>query len=243
MVKNRKTKYLQIKYKKRRVKLLIDRILIFRLIRQLHGRFWGIAAVSGLSLGLFVCFLIRPDMLRIDTAFSDFGNDVRTAPYFAGTMFFAAYGLWRWRNYVIRTLKHSSQYYYLLTFTILGLYTVALMPVSWQPWPYRLHLVGFGVAGVSIALTVLLDGLMSKTRKTKHTRTWQLIRATSFLLILAGGILTFGSVPAIGWYDVTLLGEIMMLTGYSLWIYFKTFLGEGAYSKISILIRKAGLVR
>lgn len=242
-MKKQKEKYLHIKYRRRQTKLLLDRVLIFRLIRQLHGRFWGIAAVSGLSLGLIVCFLIRPDLLRIDTAFSDFGNDVRTAPYFAGAVFFAAYGLWRWRNYVIRTLKHSNQYYYLLTFTILGLYLVALMPVSWRPWPYRLHLIGFGITGISIALTVILDGLMSKTRRTKHTQSWQFIRIVSFILIIVGGVLTFGSVPAVGWYDVTLLGEMMMLIGYSLWIYFKTFLGEGARSRISILARKIGIVR
>ncbi len=237
-----KNKYIKLSFRKRNVKLLLDKVLIFRFIRQLHGRFWGVAAVTGLTIGLTVCFLIRPDMFVITTAFSDFGNDIRTAPYFSGAVFFAAYGLWRWRNYVARTLKHSTTFYYLISLTILGLYLVALMPVSWKPWPYRIHIFGFTLVGLTIMAIVVTDGLISKTRRTKHTKTWQLLRITSILLILVGGALTFGSVPAIGWFDVSLLGETMMLGGYALWIYFKTYLGEGAQSQLSKLARKIGLI-
>lgn len=238
----RKNQYIKLTYKKTRIKLLLDKVLIFRFIRQLHGRFWGVAAIGGFVAGLAICFLIRPDMLVVSTAFSDFGNDVRTAPYFAGSVFFAAYGLWRWRNYVARTLKHSSIFYYLLSITILGLYMVALMPVSWRPWPYRLHLIGFAMTGGSIAILVISDGLISKTRRTKRLGWWRLIRVVSFLLIISGGIITFGSVPAISWYDYALIGESMMLTGFGLWVVFKTYLGEGAQSRLSIIARKIGLL-
>jgi hypothetical protein len=242
MTNKRKNKYLKINFGRRKLKLLLDKVLIFRFIRNLHGRFWGVAAVAGLGFGLSICFLIRPDMLVISTAYSDFGNDIRTAPYFSGAVFFAAYGLWRWRNYVARTLKHSAIFYYLLSSTILGLYLVALMPVSWHPWPYRIHVFGFALAGLSIAILVIIDGLISKTRRTKNIRTWRLIRILSFVLIVSGGILTLGSIPATHWFDVSLLGETLMLAGFALWIYFKTYVGEGAQSKLSILARKIGLL-
>jgi hypothetical protein len=44
------------------------------------------------------------------------------------------------------------------------------------------------------------------------------------------------------WFDVSLLGETLMLAGFALWIYFKTYVGEGAQSKLSILARKIGLL-
>lgn len=237
-----KNKYVKIKFRRRKLKLLLDKVLVFRFIRNLHGRFWGVTAVAGLTLGLSICFLIRPDMLNISTAYSDFGNDIRTAPYFSGAIFFAAYGLWRWRNYVARTLKHNTIFYYLLSFTIIGLYLVALMPVSWHPWPYRIHVFGFALAGISIATLVIVDGLISKTRRTKHLRTWRLIRLVSFVLIVVGGILTFGSIPAVHWFDLSLLGETLMLGGFALWIYFKTYVGEGAQSKLSLMAKRIGLL-
>ncbi|MCA9332666.1 hypothetical protein KDA00_02220 [Candidatus Saccharibacteria bacterium] len=238
----KKNKYIKITYKKSKINLLLDRVLIFRFFRQLHGRFWGVVAISGLCLGLAICFAIRPDLLVVTTAFSDFGNDVRTAPYFAGSVFFAAYGLWRWRNYITRTLKHKVIFYYLLSFMILGLYTVALMPVSWKPWPYRIHLIGFALTGASMAILVISDGLISKTRKTKHLRNWRIVRIFSFGLIIIGGVITFGSLPSINWFDYTLIGETMMLLGFMFWVIFKTYLGEGAQSRLSILAKKIGII-
>ena len=75
-------------FRGKKITVLLDKVLLFRFVRNLHGRFWGITGISFMILGFWVCFLIRPDMLVVSTAFSDFGNDVRTAPYFAGSVFF-----------------------------------------------------------------------------------------------------------------------------------------------------------
>src|SRR5687767_7465523 len=116
-------------YKKRHIQVLLDKVLIFRFVKNLHGRFWGVAGIIVMVAGFTICFLIRPDLIDISTALSDFGTDIRTAPYFAGSVFFAAYGLWRWRNYLYRNWKRSMPVTGLVTLTILGLYLVALMPV------------------------------------------------------------------------------------------------------------------
>ena len=91
MVKNKYKKSVVRQYafdfRHRHFKVLLDKILIFRLFRKLHGRFWGLTGALGLGFGIAVCFLIRPDMLKVSTAFSDFGMDVRTAPYFWGRFF------------------------------------------------------------------------------------------------------------------------------------------------------------
>ena len=155
-------------FRKHRFQVLLDDVLIFRFFRHLHGRFWCLAGILVLLLGIVVCFAIRPDLLHYSTAISDFGLDVRTAPYFAGSVFFAAYGLWRWRNYLSRTLKRTRPILALITFTIIGLYMVALFPVSWYPWPYRIHFAGVIITGISIAATVIFDILLSKTRKKQN---------------------------------------------------------------------------
>jgi hypothetical protein len=227
--KNKKqNRYLHITIRERRFRVLLDKVLIFRFIRGLHGRFWGVVGLSVMIFGFGVCFAIRPDMLRVSTAFSDFGNDVRTAPYFAGSVFVGAYGLWRWRNYLGRTLRRAMPIYGLITLTILGLYLVALMPISWQPWPRRIHIFGVSLAGLSMLATVVVDGLFSKTRRSHSVKRWRLIRFSSFLLIVGGGWLTLGSIRELGWYDVALLGESLMLAGYALWVSFKTYQGEGS---------------
>src|SRR2546422_122741 len=105
MVKKKIRKQLQFKVRSHKVIVLLDKILIFRFIRSLHGRFWGIIFILVMFSGLYICFAIKPELVSWSTAFSDFGNDVRTVPYFAGTMFFASYALWSWRNYLSRTLN------------------------------------------------------------------------------------------------------------------------------------------
>lgn len=227
----------------KKLQVIVDKVLFFRVLQKLHGRFWGITAVMGMIVGMSICFAIRPELWSVSTAFSDFGKDVRTAPFFAGTMFFAAYGLWRWRNYLSRTLKRPGPVIFLITLTIVGLYLVALMPVSWKPWPYRIHLFGVMLAGVSMALTVVLDGLLTNTRRTSHLITSRIIRLTSVILIIIGGVLTYGSANAIGWYSVALIGESLILFGYGLWVYMKTRQGEGARSKISSLIQKIVVIK
>lgn len=220
-------------FHKRRFSVLLDDVLIFRFFRRLHGRFWGLAGILGLIIGIIACFAIRPELLTYSTALSDFGLDVRTAPYFAGSVFFAAYGLWRWRNYLARTLKRTRPILALITFTIIGLYMVALFPVSWQPWPYRIHFLGVAITGISMAATVVFDILLSKTRKNQNANKTRFIKMTSFVMIVVGGWLTFGSSHLVLWFSVALVGELMMLVGYALWIGIKTYQGEDPRSALS----------
>lgn len=229
-------------FRKHRFQVLLDDVLIFRFFRRLHGRFWGLTAILVLLIGILVCFAIRPDLVHVSTAISDFGMDVRTAPYFAGSVFFAAYGLWRWRNYLARTLKRTRPILALITCTILGLYMVALFPVSWYPWPYRIHFLGVTITGISIALTVIFDILLSKTRKNQNTNKTRLVKMTSFVMIIVGGWLTFGSSQAIHWFNVALVGEVTMLVGYAIWIGIKTYQGEDPRSGLSKQLSRIVLV-
>ncbi len=240
--KKRKPDYMTLTYGKRTVRFIADRVLIFRLMRNVHGRFWGLTGLFIMNFGYMICFLIRPDMLHISTALSDFGRDVRTAPYLAASLFFGAYGLWRWRNYLRRTLKHARPVTSLVTITVLGLYIAALMPIAWEPWPYRLHLVGVTISGVAIAATVVVDTLLTKVKRNRRYYLWRSLRLTSFLLIMVGGYFTLGSSQVIGWFSYTLIGEGLMITGYALWIIDKTYRGEGGRSQLSRILRKIVLI-
>jgi hypothetical protein len=233
---------LRVSYGKKTINLFLDKLIVFRMMRSLHGRFWGVAGLSIMLLGLIVCLLIRPDMLMLSTAFSDFGRDVRTAPYLAVSLFFGAYGLWRWRNYLRRTLRHARPVTTLVTITVGGFYVAALMPIAWEPWPYRLHVIGVAVAGMSMALTVVVDTLLTRTRRNKNMLLWRCIRFCSFMLIVVGGYITFGSNSRINWFQLTLLGELMMFAGYSVWVIDKTYRGEGARSRLSRLLNKVVLI-
>lgn len=229
-------------FKRRQVRVILDKVLIFRLLRRLHGRFWGIAGITIMTIMLYVSYLIRPDLLRPDAAISDLGTDVRTAPYFAGAMFFAAYGLWRWRIYLLRTFKHKRPVSLFILMTILGLYLVALMPISWEPFGYRMHMFGMILAGLSIIATVAADQLLTRIRERQNVLYWRSARVMSFLLIIAGGLITFGSTKVIGWFNIALIGEIMMIGGYGVWIYIKTILGEGNSSQLAKILRKVVLI-
>lgn len=242
MATSNKPKYWILKLRKRRISVLLDKVLLFRYIQRLHGRFWGVAGLLGLLVGFSICFAIRPELRSWSTAFSDFGNDVRTAPYFTAAVFFAAYGLWRWRNYLKRTVKHSRPIIGLLTLTIIGLYLVVFMPISWKPVPYAIHMFGVTLAGVSIVLTVVADWLLSKTRRTKNLRSWRLVRFTAVFSILVGGWITFGSVEGLSWYDSAGLGELLMIGGYGLWIIVKTYHGDGGRTTISKIMRDFVLI-
>lgn len=240
--KQKSLPYHTIRYGKRSIGLLIDKVIIFRLMRRLHGRFWGIAAVIIMILFFSLCFVIKPDMLHWSTAFSDFGKDARTAPYLAAALFFGAYGLWRWRQYLKRTLKHSKPVTGLINLTIIGLYIAALFPVAWSNWPYRIHMFGVILFGASMALTVVVDTLLTRSRKKRGRLLWQFFRLCSFLLIVAGGYVTFGSAEAINWYELSLLGELMMFIGFTIWIIDKTYRGEGGRTRLSQLLRGLVLV-
>lgn len=193
-------------------------------------------------IGLGVCFAIRPDMISWSTAYSEFGTDVRTAPYLAGSLFFAAYGLWRWRRYLRRTLKYSRPVTNLVGLTVVGFYIAALMPIAWKPIPYKLHLFGVMLSGVTMAAVVVADTLLTKTRRSHNAYRWRILRLFEFCLIIIGGYITFGSAGDIGWYDLALLGELVMFFGYFIWVADKTYHGEGGRSQLSKILHKLVLV-
>jgi len=242
MAKHKKSQQINFIFRKHRIHVIIDKVLFFRVIRRLHGRFWGLAGICLMIIGFTICFLIRPDLLRISTALSDFGNDTRTASFFAVSVFLGAFGLWRWRNYLAHTWKRTIPVTGLITITVLGLYMTALMPISWKPWPYRIHVIALAVAGISMVATVVLDGLLSKTRRSSNADAWRLLRFSSICLIVIGGWLTLGSSDLLGLYQVSLIGEAMMLAGYGLWIGVKTYQGEGNRSALSKLLKNIVLI-
>lgn len=233
---------MQFKVRDHKVTVLLDKILLFRLFRSLHGRFWGIAFIVIMLIGLSVCFAVKVEPVSWSIAFSYFGNNVRTAAYFAGTMFFAAYALWRWRNYLSRTLKRSRPLTGLLTLTIIGFYLIALMPISWHPWPYRLHITGVFLAGLSMAATVVVDTLLSKTRRNQNTSAWRALRLIAFSSIIIGGYITYCSLASVGLLNLSLLGELLMLFGYGIWIIVKTYQGETNRSLLSRQLKSLVLV-
>lgn len=212
---------------RRTVKLILDKVLFLRFLRSVQGRYWGITAISGMIFGFAVCFMIRPDLLVPSTAFSDFGNDVRTAPYFAGTVFFTAYGLWRWRRYLARTWKRTAPVTGLMALTILGLYLVALMPISWKPIPYYIHLFGVTLAGLSMLATVVIDSLLTHPKKSSKQWLWRGVRIISLASIIAGGWITLGSTDIVASNDIALIGESLLLLGYLIWIVSKTYQTQG----------------
>jgi len=242
MAKKKMKKRLRFIFRRHRVTVLLDKLLIFRFLRSLHGRFWGLLFILIVLDGLIICFVIKPELVSWSTAFSVFGNDVRTAPYYAGTMFFAAYALWRWRNYLSRTLKRSRPIVGLLTLTIVGFYLIALMPISWKPWPYRIHFAGVTLAGLSMAATVVVDTLLSKTRRTQRSTQWRALRLIAFFSIIIGGYIAFGSATVIDWFNLSLLGELLMLAGYSIWIIVKTYQGEVNRSYLSKQLKSFVLI-
>lgn len=226
---------------RRTVRFITDKVVVFNMMDKLHGRFWGVAGLSIMLLGLIVCLVIRPDLILWSTAFSEFGRDVRTAPYLAVSLFFGAYGLWRWRRYLKHTLKHSRPVISLLGITVTGFYIAALMPIAWEPLPYQLHVFGVALAGIGMASTVVVDTLLTRTRKYNGA-TWRLIRLLSFVLILVGGYITFGSNSKVLWYNLSLLGELLMFLGYGLWVIDKTYRGEGARSRLSKILGRVVIV-
>lgn len=227
---------------KRTIRFIADRVIIFRLMRTLHGRFWGIGGLTMMLVGLGICMAIRPDKISLATAYSDFGSDVRTAPYLAGSLFFAAYGLWRWRNYLKHTLKHSRPVTSLVTLTVMGLYVAALFPVAWEPWPRMIHNIGVGISGVTMAAVVVVDTLLTKVRKGRSAARWRLLRLLSFMAIIIGGYITFGSNSLVRWYNLALFGELLMFAGYATWVIDKTYRGEGQRSALSRILQKLVII-
>lgn len=90
--------------------------------------------------------------------------------------------------------------------------------------------------------TVVLDSLLSHTRKTGNQVLWGVLRLLSFVAIIAGGWLTLGSAEVVGWYDVALLGESLLLGGYFIWIIVKTYQGQGKRTLLSHFLKDFVLV-
>ncbi len=233
------SKSYRIKVKSRKIQVVLDKILLARLFKRLHGRFWGIYGLLVLNIGLMVCFLIKPELWRPETAFSEFSKYSNTAPYYMAGMFAAAFGLWKWRNYLTRTLKNTALITLLITLIVAGLYLIAFMPLGWNEAAEKLHYFGVALVGVSISLTVMADIVLLKTRKKKHFRLWQFFRISSFLIIVSGLVVTALSANRFGKkLDIALIGEYLMLFGFGLWVILKTYLGEGKRSAISKLVNK-----
>lgn len=239
-----KPKQYKIKLKSRKIQVVADKVLLLRMMRRLHGRFWGIFGLIMLELGLLICFILRPELRSLSTAFSDFGTDIQTAPFFIGGVFAAAYGLWRWRNYVSRTFKNPGIITLLITTIIVGLYMIVFMPVGINDTIDRLHYLGFGIAGLGMASTVLADLILRKTKKGKGFRKWQAIRLVSLGFILIGLTITLLSAERFDFnMDISLVGESMLLVGFGIWVITKTYQGEGARSNISKLINKILIIQ
>lgn len=232
------SKVFNLKLRSKQVRVIADKLLFIELLKNLEGRLWGLAAVYGISIGFALCFVIQPEMLAWSTAFSDFGRDERTAPYFAGAIFYGAFALWKWRGYLERTSQIRGISTLFVTMTILGFYTVALMPVSWEPVASTLHYIGFAVAAVSMLLTVSFDFLLRKTHDPNNHRLWQLIRILSMLGIVAGVVITAQSELFDDDFDMALLGELLILFSYSTWVLIKTYRPEGEQSAISKTLAK-----
>ena len=100
-----KTKKYKFKIKSKKIQLVADKLLLLKLFKKLNGRFWGIYGLLMFVVFMAICFIILPEYRDVSTAFSDFGTDIRTAPFFTAGLFFAGYGLWRWRNYLAKSSK------------------------------------------------------------------------------------------------------------------------------------------
>lgn len=235
------TRSLKFHYKKQRVSILLDRVLIFRMLQRIHGRFWGVAAILIMVAAFAICFTIRPDLLAADAALSYFGTDTRTTPYFAGAMFFAAYGLWRWRNYLMRTLRRKRPISSSIFVTIIGLYLVALMPLNWEP-VYYVHMFGMCLVGFGATATVVADSLLTKAPRTRRVAVWRVLRLISFMLIVVGGTIIIGSLNEVGAFHLMMIGELMLLLGFAIWVCIKTYMGEGKRSQISKILKSVVLV-
>lgn len=228
--------------RRHKLKFYWDDVLLFRLIKNLHGRFWGVASIIIMTGGLTICFIIRPDLLQASTAFSDFGDDVRTAPYFTGAMFFSAYGLWRWRGYLARTIKHPHPILALMMLTIIGLSLVALVPIGWDSWLYYVHIFGMALIAISGSATVVFDILLSKTRRKHNAYKTRLIKLIAFVLMITGSWVTVASTEALNYMNYSFWGEFMMFLGYAIWIIIKTYQGEEPRSALSRLLNRVVLI-
>ena len=229
--------------KTKHIQLVADKILLLRLMKKLNGRFWGIYGLVMLQASIALCFYLQPELQEISTAFSDFGTTAKTAPYFTAGLFAAAYGLWRWRNYLSKSSKHPELITLSITAVIVGLYMVAFLPLNINDTVDSLHYLGFAIAGIGMVVTVLVDLLLRKTRKGRHKVWWQAIRVFCLLLIGAGITITMLSAERLtDTLELALLGEGMLLIGFSLWVMARTYQGEGVQTGFSRALSKVIII-
>lgn len=240
MVNSKKYKF---KIKSRKIQLVADKLLLFKLFKKLNGRFWGIYGVLIFSIFMLISFVILPSSRDVSTALSDFGTDIRTAPLFTAALFFAGYGLWKWRNYLAKSSKSPGLVALSITGIIFGLYMVAFLPVGVNDTVERFHYFGFGLAGFFMITTVFLDLLLRKTKKGKAQRKWQFIRIFSLFLIISGAIVTILSADRFGpIINYALVGEGLILLGFATWVMARTYQPEGLQSGFSKVLNKIMII-
>lgn len=231
------------KIRSKKIQLVADKFLLLKLMRKLNGRFWGLYSLIVLNSALALCFYIKPELREISTAFSDFGTYPETAPYFTAGLLAVGYGLWRWRNYISRSSKNPSLVTLFLTLVIVSFFMMAFLPIGLNDTVDSLHYFAFGLAGVSVVLTVFADLLFRKTRKGKHQLKWQLVRILSILMITVGGVITVFSAEKFGSVlELALLGETLVLLGFSVWVAARTYQGEGVQSGFSKILHKVLII-
>lgn len=243
-MKKQKNKKFKFTFRSKKYQLILDKILFIRLFKSIHGRYWGVFGLLILLIFLSISFGIARNSIDWSVAISIFGTDTRTAPYFTAGLLFGAYGLWRWRNYLNRTTANPGLLTILITLTIVGLFLVAFMPLGWTYTAETLHYFGFALAGISMVLTVVADYLMTKTKKTKNQKKWQIIRLFSIVTILIGLVITLLSTNRMNnIFNIALIGESLVLIGYAIWIITKTYQGEGRKTGFSKLLNKLVIIK
>jgi uncharacterized membrane protein YhaH (DUF805 family) len=93
-----------------------------------------------------------------------------------------------------------------------------------------------------MALTVIFDVLMSKTRRSHNASRTRIIKLFCVILIIVGGVVTLGSAEIVGRFQLALVGEVAMLLGYGSWVILKTYQGEDPRSSLSKQLKKIVLV-
>ena len=238
-----KTKKYKFKIKSRKIQLVADKLLLLKLFKKLNGRFWGIYGLLMFIVFMAICFIILPEYRDVSTAFSDFGTDIRTAPFFTAGLFFAGYGLWRWRNYLAKSSKIPGLVTLSITGIIVGLYMVAFLPVGVNDTVESLHYFGFALAGVFMISTVMIDLLLRKTKKGKSQKKWQIIRIFALLIIIAGATVTALSANRFGpVFNYALIGESLLVLGFASWVIARTYQPEGLQSGFSKVLNKILIV-
>ena len=240
---NRKKKY-KITLRSKHIVVVADKFLLLKLFKKLNGRFWGLYGLFFMTAMLMLCFYLTPELVDLSTAFSDFALTAKTAPYFTIGLFVGAYGLWRWRNYLQTSSEHPEFMSLSITAIIVGLYMVAFLPLDINDTVDTLHYYGFALVGLGMIATVLFDLFMRKVRKSKHKLWWQSIRVFCLILIVAGLVVTFLSADRFGpIIDYSLVGELLIAAGFSMWVFARTYQGEGVESGFSKTLSKVLIIK